>query len=338
MPNFERSAYSRRSNNNPYSYDKIFALVRNADNTSVLGRTSRVSVVIKDTESFHTELESMDDATYKNAAGSDLSAIFMPYQSHGGVSGSMPGFNSYLPTPDPKEVNFYSILPFQWSSGANSVVMDRWVATSGDSLGSLVSAEKHYIDMDRYRDLDYIRGVGLRLPIMGVGWGYTTDDDPWPSGGAGPSGTRYFKGDLQSGWQLDPSDYIAAPIDLRYDPERHVWTTTGSDIVRFKITATPLTGTPPVAMAKRFDGTVLKEPAFPIALAASHSINDEIYATKPKGGVIGNPTHQALPIEWQEVIRMPNGQYQFMHYMMLAQNMAGWGMPMGHPIMNIVET
>jgi hypothetical protein len=81
---------------------------------------------------------------------------------------------------------------------------------------------------------DY-RGNGLRLPAIGVGWGYSTNGSPVPSG----SGENGFRED----YLYNKEHWKAGPIDLKWDDSRKVWTSGGSGAprIRFTILSTAFT-------------------------------------------------------------------------------------------------
>jgi hypothetical protein len=116
-------------------------------------------------------------------------------------------------------INLMDLLPFQWEPWSSGYVIDRYFDPSGDANTSVISSDSYYKSSDRFRDPSDIRSIGIRLPLMGVGWGYTHENDPYPSG----SIERRFAGNVTQGHTVDPSEYIAAPIDLRYDKDRNVW-------------------------------------------------------------------------------------------------------------------
>jgi hypothetical protein len=223
MPNFEGSRTSKKkiSYVDDYSYTKVLGLFTKGTGKSPADKSHRVSVSFKTNISYETALHDMKDDTYQQSAGTDLSNIFMPFQTALG-SGDLPCFDQNVSKLNiASGVNGKSLLPFYYDSKKTNVIYDRWAAPSGDSINHLVSSKKYYGDSNRYRDVSNIRGIGLRLPVMAVGWGYTMDGNPYPSG----KGKNKFKGEYDRGYDVDPSDYVAAPIDLRYDTERNVWTT-----------------------------------------------------------------------------------------------------------------
>jgi hypothetical protein len=284
MPSFNQSAYS---NNSPdslgaSSYDRILAVFhKNNNDLTATGRAKKVKVMLKTAGGYEAALASMPSGIYKEAAGVDLGGIFMPFQTSSG-NGILPSFHKDAATsgygsPPIFRSNF-DILPFRWNSTATAHIYDRVHAVSGDSVSNLVTGDIYYGDTERYGKIDDIRGVGLRLPAMGVGWGFTTDGHPWPSGGGSTSGA-FFKGGYTDGRLVDPSDYVAAPIDLRYDPRLHTWSFRHG----FYAQITSSSGVPPslfkahswvevqpnqsgswTTVANRRSGTFLRDPAFEI--------------------------------------------------------------------------
>lgn len=71
-----------------------------------------------------------------------------------------------------------------------------------------------------------LRGVGLKSPIIIVGWGYDIDGNPVPSGSDGGFVSNYKeRADL---WK-------AGPLDIRWDNNRKLWVTGDSTGGSFKI-------------------------------------------------------------------------------------------------------
>lgn len=319
MPNFERAVSTGKSSVNSYSYDKLFATVRGSSGSSALERANKISVSIKDVDSYNHQLNHMTSGEYKNTAGCDLSAIFMPFQTKVGPSGGMPGFNSVLPSggKNYSQANFFNLLPFEWSSGNLNVIKDRWHSPSGDSLSHLVSAEKLYIDTNQYRDTNDIRSIGLRLPAIGVGWGFTKNGIPWPSGSAPagqqagvhyPSGAKFFKGGKLDGYELDPSDYVAAPIDLRYDEEKHVWSAFSSKGMWARLSSSTWVSRPGGTSGLAWSWTE-------VVAGESGVFNDKING---KFGDVNNPTNNTNNLgpayEVNEVYNIDAGNVVWIEY------------------------
>lgn len=61
-------------------------------------------------------------------------------------------------------------------------------------------------------DINEIRGIAFRLPMMLAGWGYTTDGD------------ATFQSESD---KLDYTKMVVAPLDVRYDADRQVWAASG---------------------------------------------------------------------------------------------------------------
>ncbi len=361
MPNFEESA--RNPNSvlaNDYSYSKLLAFVSTSDDHSTFGRANKVSVVMKDTEHYNDALQNAGTAEYREIAGCDMAAIFMPFQSRVGSTSGMPGFYHVFPSggKNYNNINLYRLLPFEWASGTTTTIKDRWASPSGDSINDLVSSDRLFLDNDRYRDTSDLRGIGLRLPAMGIGWGFTTDGDPWPSGSAPagltegvhyPSGARFFKGGKLEGYDVDPSDYIAAPIDIRYDKEKNLWVTVSSEQDDFWIQLlSEGTGgntgwyTWKEIVPDPLDPTIWNDasPALTGVLTA-REINDrsELANTVPARYL----AHQigfnedGNPVYIFSAGTLPVGQYQHQLYGMVVTLGAGWELPLAVPDLDEVE-
>lgn len=171
----------------------------------------RVNAALKSDNDFETALSTVASGDFTKMAGCDLSALLYPYRVASGVSPTMP-------TMEFTEYN-QSILPYHIDLDQTDKVFNRLVGPSGDSMGATVSSDYYLGDTEFLRDTDDVRSVGIRLPLMGVGWGRGTDGGNYPSNGSG-----IFSGDNELGTDIDPKDYIAAPIDFRYNPVDKVWT------------------------------------------------------------------------------------------------------------------
>ena len=132
------------------------------------------------------------------------------------------------------DISLFDLLPFKLDrsildpESTDTIVQDMWEPVDGDSLNGLVSHTQYPGPTSRYRDITNIRGVAFRLPMIGVGWGFDTEGNPAPAGNA----VGKFRGEVDTGHEVDPQHYIAAPIDLRYDKERKVWAATGAGILQ----------------------------------------------------------------------------------------------------------
>ena len=215
------------------SHSRVLAYFKeDSATTSVAERQGKYNIAFRDQESFNELLRMSDSHAYQNYAGCDIAAFLTPFRTFAGPTGSgMPCFDStfagsgnYISS---GIINSHDLLPFRWDPKESGYIYDRYMTPSGDSIGSVISDTQTNDDIDRYRDISNIRTLGLRLPAVGVGWGFTLDGTPWPSGGV-VNGRRMFKNNLSNGYDLDPSDYVAAPIDIRYDQTRNVWSAFGT--------------------------------------------------------------------------------------------------------------
>lgn len=225
-------------------YDKLISFFSDTEGTDLSTYNSRAKVVLQQSANYEWALRFAEDGSnYRSTAGTDLSSILYPFElrlnndnpnlphihediSHRKIANVGSGI---------REPNFADLLPYYWVPSGVDYITDRYaISASGDSMSSTVSSNKIRGDsVDRFRDPYEIRSVGMRMPMMGVGWGYDLNGAPFPPGQT--SGT--FVGNVQYGSQIDPKEYIAAPIDLRYDKDRHVWAPpTNGFIVRLEKT------------------------------------------------------------------------------------------------------
>ncbi len=362
MPSPDYSTISSRSiKSQSDSYDKIIAIVSdNSSDTSIMGRSNRISVSLVNQNKFNTVLHNSTDEQYQQSAGADISTIFAPFKTS--IEPTESGFPRFHNNTRPISlvesgiISSIDLLPFEWDKTQTTVLTDRTVQPSGDGLNSLVSSSKVYVDIDRFRDISDIRGIGLRLPIMGVGWGYTRDVIPMPSG----NNATNFKGNHQQGWTVDPKDYIAAPIDFRYDRSRHVWTSSMVRILEGQIVAAP-TGTPEFTDNRYWvqpqrhrqtvsgSGNAIWNPEKDTSPEWNNEPLVVTNISEQDEGTHGIPIGQyvsfyeltnirrdsgAKPITFyimSEVGDKPAPQYMFMVYQGVASNEPGWDFVRAHP-------
>lgn len=81
-----------------------------------------------------------------------------------------------------------------------------------------------------YFEENKVRGMGWRLPAIGVGWGFDLSDNPVPADTGNPSA-------FASGYLNDARLWKAGPIDLRWDQSRGVWTTKSSNVDPYVVIA-----------------------------------------------------------------------------------------------------
>jgi hypothetical protein len=242
MPSFEQNFRNKGNANKGSAYEKLLAICKtttDTQDTSIVGRSGKISVALKDSESFYDNVDHMEDDLYSRSAGADISNILYPFRTKKNVlgEGGLPGFHPNAPSAKTNDSaasgDLQALLPFKWNTTDTTTLVDRYNAPSGDSLTGMLSSDARVFNIEQFRDITDIRTFGLRLPVMAVGWGYTLGErKAMPSGTASetasfPSGTRVFRGGVTEGWQVDPSNYIAAPIDFQYDVDRHVWTCGG---------------------------------------------------------------------------------------------------------------
>ena len=212
-------------------------------NNDITSRSNKANGFILDSESYNDNLsDKIDKNDYKHLAGTDISSLLYPFSTkvrkqeaiympcfESGVT-SVPNFKLPSGTISISHIsgsggliNLANILPYYWQnvpSGASFVIDSNFPGASGDGTLSTIRDDTARSESDRFRDPSNIRSVGMRLPMMGVGWGYGSKHcDPYPSG----ANNSVFRGNVYNGWQVNPDDYIAAPIDFRYDEDRHVW-------------------------------------------------------------------------------------------------------------------
>ena len=137
---------------------------------------------------------------------------------------------------------FSAISGHDWESVARSTLagLSGMNATGGDGLTGTYSMM--IAGNDRKYTEDY-RFLALRAPLVLQGWGYDTYGKPIPNAKGWPGDSTFTSGDTpadsgsvhQTGhggltdrfapnWLADATNWPVAPVDLRYDRQREVWT------------------------------------------------------------------------------------------------------------------
>lgn len=348
MPTGANNTYKVNETEGNSGVSKIFALYDKNTDSSAIGRQNKAVVILKSDLSYNASLGFLASGLYTSAAGCDLSSIFFPYQartSGTSVKDTMPLFDGKVQpssTYGSKAVHLYSLMPYQFQNTNTTFIQDMTYVPSGDSHKSLVSSELFRGNVDNMRSMDDIRAIGMRLPAVGVGWGYTTWGDPFPSGdilGSGHTARYQWRtstvsgyANAEEGWRVDPNSYVAAPIDLRYDPHNHVWTapkgfwaevaSQGSGLYSWREIIYGFNGI--VSYGSR-SGNTNQSPA----IEANHDSDASgIVFLQPKdykhyylfgkGGGGGSDISA-------------RGQYQYMVYQMISNNSPGWDYVRAHP-------
>lgn len=352
-------------------YDKIIAIFNKSQDISAYNRANKAKVMFKSSESFERMLEETPSGIYKSTAGSDVSNIFYPFETFYGSGNKLPGFHpnaSGVWTPSGNNssvvVNINNLLPFRYDATQSGYLYYLpEVHTSGDAMRGMVSAERYYGNPENYRDISNIRSIGLRMPMVAVGWGYTTDGVPVPNqsgllGSENPSLIEYieqrFKGGFTNGYEVNPDDYVAAPIDLRYDPQKHVWTgpkgfwaeITGSSgvyvtgngisigdgsgiITAYSWKEQVMGDVGILATPTRYRyGTYTKYPAFEVNNVSTVASGTKVFLqVKEREDRYSFTTGSTSTSSTDSA-----GQYQYMLHMMVSQNSSGWDFGRAHPI------
>ena len=204
------------------SYSKIFALVNKK-----ASKKNRHFVSLESRDSFDKKLRKAED--YKTVYGEDLGNLFIPWEIDSS-NDTRKGFKGDFE--DPKNMGSgetpdqHPLYPFKYNPKESGVLYQQGSVQDSDSLHSLVSSDRYRLGPDIHRDVTSMRGVGLRLPIIAKGWGHDDVGNPVPSGltrdkflNSQDPAKPYI-----NGYEVDPKDYIAAPIDFSYNKERKVWT------------------------------------------------------------------------------------------------------------------
>ena len=148
-------------------------------------------------------------SNYEDKALVSLDGLFRPYSTV--PKSGWPSFEQ-PESSGSGEINSLSLNPTQ--SGHDFSVLS--VGNDFESGGLL---REDYYDTPAESGFVPARSMGLRLPAVGVGWGYDTTGNPVPSG----TGENGFATD----YLHNSKNWKAGPIDLKWDESRKVWTAGG---------------------------------------------------------------------------------------------------------------
>jgi hypothetical protein len=139
-----------------------------------------------------------------------------------------------------EDISSITLNPLQ--SGNDIVILSNGTGVPDNGLQN-----KHNSKLDYSGEFPISRGIGLRLPAVGIGWGYTMDGKPTPPDTGVVEVTGVGGAILVTGRPADPdkfldghmyksSEWKAGPIDLRWDEQRKVWTAGFTTIYLAKMT------------------------------------------------------------------------------------------------------
>ncbi|TXT66120.1 MAG: hypothetical protein BAJALOKI3v1_50120 [Promethearchaeota archaeon] len=212
-------------NDNAENFNSIVGYFNNVPSgTDNEFKINRTYVSITDSFAVENNLASVSDEFYQQSFSTNLSNLLMPFSTASG--NSIPTFSSSAGSESSSEsVVLSNLLPFEWvGHGGSGTLLNLYTYPSGGFYTGTTTGSGYNNNMQQYMRNDDIRSIGLRLPVIGIGWGYDTDDNPFPESS---SDSTKFIGDVDHGRLIDPKEYVAAPIDLRYDRDRNVWTFIG---------------------------------------------------------------------------------------------------------------
>jgi hypothetical protein len=250
-------------------------------------------------ESDYGLASSLGDDVYEATLGGTLDTIFAPYNTSptAGQSG-IPHFGTSQLTgsgnPTVADLNPFTLA---YDASGNVLSHVSFGAVVRDS--GLFDALTFDSATNAGLQTDYIRGVGLRAPVILSGWGYDTLGNPTPSGAPNADGSIPFA----SGYKVNTDAWKAGPLDVRWDDTRKVWAANaaGSRLVRITPDATIGSGvtTPRMYGCTEYSLTFGSKAGDPVGLAplpsgqgitivgnfrANVVLGNQFYVANPMGG------------------------------------------------------
>lgn len=179
---------------------------------------------------FYNLLTVLDNATtsgvpsnYPNLAGTSMDGMFRPFSTDSDASG-IPHYET--PSGSTSDIDSDSLDPYQ----------------TGHDVGVVIRGDERpdNLNIDTFGDggpSDVYRPLGLRAPLVMVGWGYDTNGKPVPNKTPDDPGDDFLDNHLQRSdkWKV-------GPLDSRWDNNRKVWVAggTGVNSVSFEVVESTL--------------------------------------------------------------------------------------------------
>lgn len=235
-----------------------------------------------------------DDDLFKRSAAMSLSGLLRPFTTERSASLLMPAFADA--EIDPSGLNVHLLNPWR---GQNDIEIYTWGST--------------YEGLHAFRrepDLTGgVRAMGLRLPAIGVGWGYDWEGRPVPyygdtlyteTGATIPaSSLAEVDGGFPTGYLTRPDWWAAGPLDVLYDRRRGVWTV--HDVVKGYEQGSILAGGTGVFSVYRGDAEDydlnVERWDGELAFFVAHDRKWYLMPTSDGGGTI--PTGEPYTLYWQ---------------------------------------
>jgi len=119
-----------------------------------------------------------------------------------------------------------------YAEGPNVALYNSVEFLNGEQIGSGDFSQYKNIYPSGALELNSVKGVGFKAPIILTGWGYDIDGNPVPSDSGDPTV-------FASGAFRNPSLWKSGPLDTRWDPIRGVWSAgTSTKVFLSKVTST----------------------------------------------------------------------------------------------------
>lgn len=179
-----------------------------------------------------------------SVAAASIESLFTPYSTQFDTQTDFPSFET--PTSELMDATSLFLNPYnplnmltsdnieqQWlesghnhmfaaiGTGLGNPIRGTGVSPSGSGSGSGISQDNPLswvFDRDyearKKTEINNVRGIGLRAPLVLSGWGFDVDGNPVPASG----------GKIHPSAFTDPRVWKTGPLDVRWDDDRKVWT------------------------------------------------------------------------------------------------------------------
>jgi hypothetical protein len=170
---------------------------------------------------------------YGKKALMELGGLFRPFETSGIIGHGLPAFSGVVPSVA-NPVTALSLNPFKTAEryNGNSIGHDVEYITRGASITGITDLS--IAKASGYSEEPY-RGIGLRAPVVLVGWGFDSSNKPVPNATPGSPGNSFATDYLKK-----PELWKAGPLDVRWDESRGVWSAAGGSSFRLGKLVEPL--------------------------------------------------------------------------------------------------
>jgi len=250
----------------------------------------RTNVVITDLRKVLPEAYS----EFEKKAVMDLGGLFRPFETSGVRGHGLPAFSGVMPT-DANPVTAMSLNPFKITETLQGSGLGHDIEYIARGTGITAITDLSILKAGTYGS-ELQRGLGLRAPMVLVGWGFDLNNKPVPNLTPSTPSSKFADNYLRR-----PELWKAGPLDVRWDESRGVWSAAGSVFRIARLVEHLIPGGAAFAQLGSVNITSGSPVSFPYGGNASFNLTFESGLTRVFDGLKNNsinstyPTYPATP-------------------------------------------